>query len=347
MSVIIEPITLREAVAPSPALSMQIEKTRHTLRQIMTKQDDRLAVIVGPCSIHNSDSAMRYAEKLKQQMKQHADTLLIVMRAYIEKPRTSIGWKGFINDPDLNNTFQINKGLWLARQLLHALNAMEVPVGVEIVNPFTALYFSDLMSWSVIGARTTESQLHRELASDLSCPVGFKNSTHGDIQVAIDAVQTAWQPHHFITPDLHGKNHIKQSAGNPFAHVVLRGSHTQTNYDAKTVQETNHALQERHLIDRVLIDCSHGNSQRNPQLQHTVIESLAERLENPDHPDHGFFGVMIESHLRDGKQIWSPHETMHPDVSITDACMGWAQTEMALARLSQAVQIRRQNMVNC
>lgn len=344
MSALITPEKLQHELPLTLNSVNLVNDTRNQLIQILNNQDDRLLVIVGPCSLHHPDSAIRYAEKLQSKIKQYEKTLCIVMRAYIEKARTSIGWKGLVNDPDLNNTFRIEKGLHVARSVLLAINELGVPTGTEILNPLIAPFFTDLTSWAVIGARTTESQTHREYASSLPIPIGFKNNTNGDIQVAIDAIQTAQQPHHFLGPDLSGKMAIMQSAGNPFCHVVLRGSNTQSNCDIKTVSQTTTSLKKLNLIDRVLIDCSHGNSQKNHIKQFALLQHLSNRLQNGD---NNFFGVMIESHLVAGKQTWVPHQPVNAEQSITDTCMGWPETEMALDQLSQAVQIKRKNVVDC
>ncbi len=341
---LITPEALHAELPLSQTCADHVKKTRQSLIDILNQQDDRLMVIVGPCSIHDPQSALQYAEKLQTQIKKHEKTLCIVMRAYSEKARTSIGWKGFINDPYLNNTFEINTGLQAARSLLLAINQLGVPIGSEILNPYLADFFSDLISWAAIGARTTESQLHREFASSLSMPVGFKNNTHGDIQVAIDAIHTARQPHYFLHPDLSGNMAIKQSTGNPYGHVVLRGSKQQPNYDTNTIQHTIHLLNQLKLINRVMIDCSHGNSEQDYLQQMNVIQTLAKRIAEGD---HSLLGVMIESHLTAGKQAWTPHQTMSGDQSITDACIGWQHTEIALDMLSEAVLARRENMVDC
>lgn len=338
MSVLVTPTELRASLPVTQQSAAVIEQYRTELMRIIDQRDDRLVVIVGPCSIHNPDSALRYAQLLKTQIEKHRKTLCIIMRTYIEKARTSVGWKGLINDPDLNNTFEIEKGLFLARKLLLDINEMQVPVGTELLNPFTTAYFSDLISWSAIGARTTESQIHREIASHLSIPVGFKNNTNGDIQVAIDAVQTACQSHHYLGLDLSGKMAMLQSTGNPYAHVVLRGSNTQPNYDHDTIAQTTSALKQLTLPYRILIDCSHGNSQKDHTQQIKVAHNLAERISQGD---DAIFGMMLESHLTSGKQAWMSHRPMHPDQSITDACIGWSDTEAVLNSLSEAVTARR------
>lgn len=342
MSTLIVPEVLSATIPLSTQGINTVTNTRKAIKNILNGEDDRLVVIVGPCSIHDPDSAIRYAEKLKQQIQKHGDTLCIIMRTYIEKARTSIGWKGLVNDPALNNTFQINDGLQTARSLLSTINTMGVPVGTEILNPFIATYFSDLCSWAAIGARTTESQLHREFASSQPLAIGFKNNTNGDIQVAIDAVQTARESHHFLGLDASGKVAVMQSTGNPLCHVILRGSHHGTNYDTQTVSHTSDTLKKLHLIDQVMIDCSHGNSQRDYQRQLSVIRDISQNIAQNN---SSIFGVMIESHLMPGKQAWTPHEPMRGEQSITDACIGWEDTEIALDLLSHAVQSARKNML--
>jgi 3-deoxy-7-phosphoheptulonate synthase len=339
MPMLITPNTLQIQLPLTAKSAATISAARENIIAILNQQDDRLIVVVGPCSIHHADSALCYAKKLQTQIKKHGKTLCIVMRTYIEKARTSIGWKGFINDPDLNNTFTIEKGLHAARSLLLKINELNVPVATEIINPFTAIYFSDLVSWAAIGARTTESQLHREFASDLPIPIGFKNNTHGDVQVAIDAIQTAHQPHHFLRPNLAGKIEVSQSAGNPNCHVVLRGSHQNPNYDTATIDRTIASLTALQLTNTVMIDCSHGNSEKIYTQQNAVIKTIAERILQGDKK---ISGVMIESHLMPGKQAWNPHVVMNSAQSITDACIGWEDTEAALDRLSEAVSARRE-----
>lgn len=334
----ITPRELRTQLPRSSQADNTISQARRSFAHILQKKEDRFVVIVGPCSLHNTQSALVYAEKLQRKIEQHRDTLCIIMRAYIEKSRTSTGWKGFVNDPDLNNTYHLEKGLYQARSLLIALNELDVPVAAEIVNPLTAPYFVDLFSFAAIGARTTESQFHREFVSTLSMPVGFKNNTSGNIQVAIDAVATAQNPHRFLGLDLSGKMTDIHAAGNPLCHVILRGAQTHTNFDAKTVQNTAEKLQKLNLNARILIDCSHGNSQSDYRQQKNVLFALQQRLMAGDQQ---VFGVMLESHLLPGKQTWHPDHPMQPDQSITDACMGWEETEMALDELSVAVEMFR------
>lgn len=342
MAPLITPANLIDTLPLTAKAAQTVAQTRLILKNILNGKDDRLAVVIGPCSIHDPTSAYEYAEKLRGQIEKHQDSLCIIMRTYFEKARTAVGWKGLINDPDLNETFELNKGLKITRSLLIAINELAVPVGAEIINPLTVPYFSDLLSWSVIGARTTESQLHRELASHLPMPVGFKNNTNGDIQVAIDAVQTAQQPHHFLHADQAGKIAIMRSTGNPYCHIVLRGSNLQANYDNDTIDQTITSLNRLDLMNRVMVDCSHGNSQKNPAQQIIALRQLIARIASGD---TRIFGIMSESYLLAGKQTWIPNQPLQYGQSITDACIGWSDTEMILDELSQAMQMRKEVMV--
>lgn len=339
MPSIITPLKLQTQHPVTQKIEQKVKQTRNEITEILAGNDDRLVVIVGPCSLHQTESALQYAEKLQTQIQKYQKNLIIVMRAYVEKARTSIGWKGFINDPDLNNTFQIEKGLREARKLLIAINALNVPTASEILNPFTYGYFTDLTSWAAVGARTTESQIHREIASYLPMSIGFKNNTQGDINVAIDGVHTAAQPHYFLGMKDSGVSGILKSNGNPHCHVVLRGSHHHSNYDHTTIQKTTSALAQLNHHPRVMIDCSHGNSQKNHLKQMDVLNEVVLRFENGD---RSCFGIMIESHLIAGKQAWNPTILPNGNQSITDACMGWSETETALETLSLAVQKRRE-----
>lgn len=335
MSTLITPEELHNALPIMQNCIDTVTRTREQFKAILNGDDARLVVIVGPCSIHDSKSAYEYAEKLQKKISRYQNTLCIIMRTYFEKARTTVGWKGMIYDPDLNHSFSIAKGLYQARSLLLEINSLGVPTGTEILNPLTAPYFSDLMSWAVIGARTAESQIHRELASHLAMPVGFKNGTNGDVRVAIDGIQAARQPHYFLSPDLSGKIEITHSTGNAYGHVVLRGSQHQPNYDTQTVQQTVTALNDLDLIPRIMIDCSHGNSQKNHTQQLPVLQALLQRIENGD---DAIFGIMLESHLIAGKQPWIPNQSLRYGQSITDACIGWEETESALEQLHEAIQ---------
>lgn len=338
MSTLITPGTLHQKLPITSGCLELVQKTRHDIARILSKEDDRLVVVVGPCSIHNTDSALEYAKKLRVCIEKYQDSLCIVMRAYLEKARTSIGWKGFINDPQLNLTFDIEAGLTAGRSLLLNINALGVPTGTEILNPYITPYFSDIISWAAIGARTTESQVHRELAASLPIPIGFKNNTAGDIQAAIDGVRTAMEPHTFLGLSPEGNITVVRSSGNAHCHVVLRGSHQKTNYDAKTVSDTAEALNTFHPGNRIMIDCSHGNSQKNHEEQLNVVQALSNRIKTGS---HDFFGIMLESHLIAGKQLCQHNYPIQPDQSITDPCIGWEETEHALSMLSEAVLTRR------
>lgn len=336
---IITPLKLQTQHPITEKIERQVAQTRRAIKNILMGHDDRMVVIVGPCSLHNRDSALEYARKLQTQIERHQKNLVIVMRAYIEKARTSVGWKGLINDPALNNSCQIEKGLTQARTLLLAINDFSVPTASEILNPFTYHYFADLTSWSAVGARTTESQIHREIASSLLMPVGFKNNTQGDVQVAIDGVHTARQSHYFLGMENSGVMDIMKSNGNPYCHVILRGSHHHSNYDFNSIQKTTTALTQLNHYPRVMIDCSHGNSQKNHLKQWDVLNEIAHRLENGD---RRCFGLMIESHLVAGRQAWNPNVLPQSDQSITDACIGWDETATMLETISLAVQKRRE-----
>src|SRR3990167_9479032 len=307
MSPLITPANLINTLPLTAKAAQTITQARLILENILSGKDDRLVVVIGPCSIHDPTSAYEYAEKLRGQIEKHQDSLCIIMRTYFEKARTSVGWKGLINDPDLNETFELNKGLEITRSLLIAINELGVPAGAEIINPLAVPYFSDLISWSVIGARTTESQLHREIASHLPMPVGFKNNTNGDIQVAIDAVQTAQQPHHFLHADHAGKIAIMRSTGNPYCHIVLRGSNQQSNYDSDTINQAITSLNRLDLMNRVMVDCSHGNSKKNPTQQIIALRQLVTRIASGDTQ---IFCIMSESHLMAGKQTWIPNQLL-------------------------------------
>lgn len=338
MSTPITPDALHQKLPLTPDCLAFVSKTRQEIADIQSQKDDRLLVVVGPCSIHNTESALKYAEKLKSCIDHYKNSLCIVMRTYLEKARTSIGWKGFINDPYLNFTFDIEAGLTAGRSLLLSINALGVPTGTEILNPYITPYFSDLISWAAIGARTTESQIHRELAASLPLPIGFKNNTAGDIQAAIDGVRTAMEPHTFLGLSPAGNITIIQSSGNANCHVVLRGSHQKTNYDAHTVSETAQILNTFHKGNHIMIDCSHGNSKKNHAEQLNVVDALSKRIRAGN---NDFFGIMLESHLKAGKQSQDPNHLIQPDQSITDPCIGWEETEEALQMLSDAVLTRR------
>ncbi len=316
-----------------------VARARQGIHDVLTGDDDRLVVVVGPCSIHDPGAAWEYAEGLKAMADELAGELLVIMRVYFEKPRTTVGWKGLINDPDLNNTFHINKGLHLARQLLLDLADMGLPAGTEYLDLISPQYLADLVSWGAIGARTTESQTHRELASGLSCPVGFKNATKGDIQVAIDAIKSASQPHHFLSVTKQGHSAIFQTTGNEDCHVILRGG-DHPNYDMFSVDDTRALLLKAGLPSRIMIDASHANSRKTPARQMDVTSDIATQVARGN---HDIFGVMLESNLVEGRQDVVEGRELVYGQSITDPCISWDDTRILLQELATAVGLRRSN----
>ncbi len=314
-------------------------ETRQQVQDIMHGRDDRLLVVVGPCSIHDTKAAMEYAERLKAIRPELEDRLLLVMRVYFEKPRTTVGWKGLINDPDLDDSFDINKGLRMARKLLIDLNNDGIPAGVEFLDLISPQYIADLVSWGAIGARTTESQSHRELASGLSCPVGFKNGTAGSIKLAVDAVGAAIRPHNFLSLTKDGHAAIFKTAGNEDAHIILRGGSNGPNFDAESVAGACAMLEKAELPGRVMVDCSHANSNKQHALQMDSGRDVAAQIAGGS---RRVFGVMIESHLVEGRQDVIPEKPLTYGQSITDACLGWDDTAALLQELAEAVGKRRQ-----
>lgn len=313
-------------------------EARAQIHEILQGSDDRLLVIVGPCSIHDVEAAHEYAQRLKAVRERLSEDLMIVMRVYFEKPRTTVGWKGLINDPGLDDSFHINQGLHLARGLLIWLSEQGLPAGTEFLDLITPQYIADSVSWGAIGARTTESQCHRELASGLSCPVGFKNATSGDIQVAVDALRSATRPHCFLSLTKEGRSAIFHTTGNQDTHVIMRGG-KQPNFDANSVEEVCARLEQAELPVRVMIDCSHANSRKDPEQQLKVAGSIGEQISTGD---RRVIGVMVESHLVGGNQKLIPGEPLQYGQSITDACLGFEQTEQLLESLAEAVRARRQ-----
>ena len=316
----------------SEAAAELVVSTRKAIADILHHGDKRLLVIIGPCSIHDPAAALEYAQKLLLLKKQYEKELLIVMRVYFEKPRTTVGWKGLINDPHLDGTFDINFGLRQARQLLLTLNDMGMPASTEFLDMITPQYYADLISWGAIGARTTESQVHRELASGLSCPVGFKNGTDGNLKIAIDAIGAASHPHHFLSVTKTGHSAIVHTNGNPDCHVILRGG-KEPNYSSSHVQAAREQLAKAGLDAKLMIDCSHANSNKDYTRQMIVAQDIAGQLKNGE---DAIMGVMVESHLVEGRQ--DKPETYGQ--SITDACIGWDTTEELLALLADAQRSR-------
>ncbi len=315
-----------------------VEAGRSAGHRILHGMDDRLLVIVGPCSIHDPTAAREYAGRLVEQRRRHAADLEVVMRVYFEKPRTTVGWKGLINDPNLDGSFDINKGLRVARELLLDINELGLPAGCEFLDMITPQYSADLVAWGAIGARTTESQVHRELASGLSCPVGFKNGTDGNVRIAVDAIKAAQQPHHFLSVTKGGHSAIVATAGNEDCHVILRGGNRAPNYDSASVRAACDELAKAGLAQRLMIDASHANSQKNPQNQIPVTLDIATQVAGGE---ERIVGVMVESHLVAGRQDLTPGCTLTYGQSITDGCIGWEDTEQLLEALAQAVRARR------
>ncbi|WP_266171836.1 3-deoxy-7-phosphoheptulonate synthase [Dyella subtropica] len=327
---------MRDCAIGEPAANT-VASARDAVHCILTGQDDRLVVVIGPCSIHDTAAALEYAGLLAAQRERFADTLEIVMRVYFEKPRTTVGWKGLINDPDLDGSFQIDKGLRLARGLLRDINAMGVPAGCEFLDMITPQYIADLVAWGAIGARTTESQVHRELASGLSCPVGFKNGTDGNVKIAVDAVQAASQPHHFMAVTKDGQTAIASTTGNDDCHVILRGGKL-PNYNAASVNAACEVVTRTGLPARLMIDASHANSAKQPENQPRVINDIAEQIEADE---RRIMGVMVESHLVGGHQALVPGQPLRYGQSITDGCIDWDTSVQVLERLADAVRRRR------
>lgn len=331
------PIEVCEEIPLSQAAAKNTAQAREAIHNVLAGTDDRLIVIAGPCSIHDVHAAKEYATRLKPLIDKYADDLLIIMRVYFEKPRTTVGWKGLINDPDLDNSFQINKGIRMARKLLLDLNEMGVAAATEYLDLITPQYITDLIAWGAIGARTTESQVHRELASGLSCPVGFKNGTMGTTRIAVDAIGAATRPHNFLSMRMEGNAAIFTTEGNPDCHIILRGG-KEPNYDAESVNKVARELDAAGLPANIMIDLSHANSRKQHQAQIDVGESVASQVEGGD---KRIIGVMLESHLVEGRQDVKPGEELVYGQSITDACLGWDDTTVLLQRLADAASKRR------
>ncbi|MEX3954570.1 3-deoxy-7-phosphoheptulonate synthase AroG [Trinickia sp. EG282A] len=326
---------IREFPCTEP-ISDLIFSTRQSLHRILHGMDDRLIVIIGPCSIHDPKAALEYAGRLAEQRKRLAGELEIVMRVYFEKPRTTVGWKGLINDPHLDNSFKINEGLRTARELLVGINELGLPAGTEFLDMISPQYIADLVAWGAIGARTTESQVHRELASGLSCPVGFKNGTDGNVKIAVDAIKAASQPHHFLSVTKGGHSAIVSTAGNEDCHVILRGG-VKPNYDAESVDAACSAIGKAGLAARLMIDASHANSSKKHENQIPVCAEIGRQVAGGD---ERIIGVMVESHLVEGRQDLLEGCTLNYGQSITDACIGWDESVGVLERLAENVKAR-------
>ncbi|MDW7746331.1 3-deoxy-7-phosphoheptulonate synthase [Halomonas sp.] len=320
------PGELRRELPLSPALAARIEAQRRAIHQILAGHDDRLLVVVGPCSIHDPGAALEYARRLAALAPRISDRLLPVMRVYVEKPRTTVGWKGLAYDPDLDGSGDMARGIVVSRRLMREVAELGLPVATELLQPMLSPYLEDLLSWVAIGARTTESQLHRELASGLEAAVGFKNATGGDIGVALDAMRAAAHPHSHFAMDSEGRPAIRDTAGNPHTQLVLRGGHGEPNYQAPHVQAARRALEDAGLSPRLMVDCSHANARKDHRRQSEVLlDVLAQRQAG----ETALAGLMLESHLHEGKQPLQPGRLRH-GVSVTDACLGWETTEHLL-----------------
>ncbi len=330
--VLVTPGQLHKDIPCPDAASEFIHQSRTTIERILDRKDPRLLIVAGPCSIHDIDAAMEYAGRLKTLHDQYNETLFIVMRVYFEKPRTTVGWKGFVNDPDLNDSFKIEKGLRKARELLVKLAEMGLPAGTEALDPISPQYLSDLFAWTAIGARTSESQTHREMSSGLSTPVGFKNGTDGSLDIAINAMQSASSPHRFLGINTDGQVTRLTTSGNQYGHIILRGG-SEPNYDSVNVALAEHALKEAGLMPSLVVDCSHANSHKDHKLQPLVADNVVKQIAEGN---KSIIGLMLESHLKDGNQkLGDDAQALDYGVSITDACINWETTEQLLSAMTE------------
>ena len=331
---LISPKDIISQLSPSKSGIDTIIETRSEIKDILDKKSKKFVIVVGPCSIHDVDAAKEYAAKLKNLKNELSENILLIMRAYFEKPRTVIGWKGLINDPDLDGSFKINKGIKIARQLLMDLSEMNIPCGHEFLDLVSPQYISDLISWGAIGARTTESQSHRELASGLSCPVGFKNGTDGSIQIAIDAMNAARNSHSFLSVTKEGKSAIFNTAGNNDCHIILRGGNKKANYSSKDVSESTDTLESNGMRSNIMIDASHANSKKDYKNQSIVVNDVKQQISNGE---KNIIGIMLESNLVEGNQKINNREKLKYGQSITDSCIGWNETEEIILSLDETL----------
>lgn len=330
---LLTPKALRHEFPVTEAAEASVLSGRQAIQDILDRKDNRIFVVTGPCSIHDIQSAMEYAERFKRLAAEVSDTIYLVMRVYFEKPRTTVGWKGLINDPDLDDSFNITEGIRIARKLLLDLAEMGIPTATEALDPVTPQFIGDLIAWTAIGARTSESQTHREMSSGLSTPVGFKNGTDGSLETCVNAMQSASHPHSFLGIDSDGKIAITHSTGNPYSHVVLRGGKNGPNYDSVNVALTEQALEKADLPKSIVVDCSHANSNKNPLLQPLVMENCIHQITEGN---ESIVGLMIESHLHEGNQKISPDlSELQYGVSVTDGCVSWETTEKMLRSAHQ------------
>ncbi|MGF1672428.1 MAG: 3-deoxy-7-phosphoheptulonate synthase [Rivularia sp. (in: cyanobacteria)] len=323
--VLLTPEEVKSKLPLTPSAEANVLKYRQELKDILDFRDRRKFIVIGPCSIHNTELALEYARKLKKLQEQVEDKLLLIMRVYFEKPRTTVGWKGLINDPDMNDSFQIEKGILIARELLLKINALGLPAGTEALDPIIPQYIGELVAWSAIGARTTESQTHREMSSGLSMPVGFKNGTDGNIQVALNALHSAKSSHHFLGLNQQGQVSIVETKGNDYGHIILRGGGGKPNCDRENIKATEEQLKKADLPPTIVVDCSHGNSHKDYKLQAGVLEDVVQQITEGN---TSIVGMMLESNLNEGNQKIPPNlaELKH-GVSVTDGCIGWEETE--------------------
>jgi 3-deoxy-7-phosphoheptulonate synthase len=335
--VLITPEQLKARLPVSEDVREAVNGYRETVRNIVARKDPRLLVVVGPCSIHDVEAAKEYAQRLKRLSDDIADQVFVVMRAYFEKPRSTVGWKGLINDPHLDDSFKVAEGLHIGRQLLLELSQMGLPLATEALDPITPQYMQDLISWSAIGARTTESQTHREMASGLSCPVGFKNGTDGSLGVAINALESVASPHRFLGISPTGQVSVIQTKGNAHGHVVLRGGSSGPNYSPEHIQACEAALEKLGLTQSIMVDCSHANSNKDHRQQRNVVNSVSQQIAAGN---RSITGLMIESHLHEGNQSISNPDGLSYGVSITDACINWDETDSLLRQLAEQLASR-------
>jgi 3-deoxy-7-phosphoheptulonate synthase len=335
--VLITPEQLKARLPVSEDVREAVNGYRETVRNIVDRKDPRLLVVVGPCSIHDVEAAKEYAQRLKRLSDDIADQVFVVMRAYFEKPRSTVGWKGLINDPHLDDSFKVAEGLHIGRQLLLELSQMGLPLATEALDPITPQYMQDLISWSAIGARTTESQTHREMASGLSCPVGFKNGTDGSLGVAINALESVASPHRFLGISPTGQVSVIQTKGNAHGHVVLRGGSSGPNYSPEHIQACEAALEKLGLTQSIMVDCSHANSNKDHRQQRNVVNSVSQQIAAGN---LSITGLMIESHLHEGNQSISNPDGLSYGVSITDACINWDETDSLLRQLAEQLASR-------
>ncbi len=330
---LVTPQQFKQQYPVNTEIALHVERSRKIIRNILDRKDNRLVVVVGPCSVHDTKAALEYAERLAKLADDLKEDLFIVMRVYFEKPRTTVGWKGLINDPYLDGSFQIEKGMSIGRELMLKINQIGLPIANEALDPISPQYMQDLICWSAIGARTTESQTHREMASGLSVPIGFKNGTDGGLEVAINALQSVSNSHSFLGIDIEGKVSIVHSSGNPYSHIVLRGGGGKTNYDSVNVRLTERELRVSKLPVNIMIDCSHANSSKDPELQPLVLDNIGQQILEGN---QSIIGVMLESHLKAGNQKLNDNKSeLEYGKSITDGCIDWETTEKSLRKLAK------------